>query len=131
MKKVITSPNAPKPIGPYSQAIEANEFLYISGQLAIDPKNGKLAASDITEQTRQVMENIKAILEAAKCTFEDVVSTTVYLKSMASFDDFNREYARYFQTDFPARATVGGVDLKAGALVEISAVAYKAQNKFR
>ncbi|MGD6851291.1 MAG: RidA family protein [Candidatus Bathyarchaeia archaeon] len=131
MKKAITTPNAPKPIGPYSQVVETGGFLYISGQLAIDPKDGKLAAKDITLQTRQVMENIKAILEAAEYTLEDVVSTTVYLKSMADFKDFNREYARYFQADFPARATIGGVELKAGALVEISAVAYKAQSLFR
>jgi 2-iminobutanoate/2-iminopropanoate deaminase len=128
MKKTITSPNAPKPAGPYNQAIEANGFLYISGQLAINPKDGKLALPDITIQTRQVMENIQAILEAADYTLQDVISTTVYLKSMALFEDFNREYASCFKTDYPARATVGGVELKTGALVEISAVAYKKQS---
>jgi 2-iminobutanoate/2-iminopropanoate deaminase len=125
MKKTILTPNAPKPIGPYSQAAQADRFLFVSGQFAIDPKQGKIAATDITMQTRQVMENIKAILESANYSLGDVVSTTVYLSSMAQFDEFNREYAKHFSGDFPARATVA-CELKAGALVEISAIAYKA-----
>jgi len=124
MKKVVATPNAPKPVGPYSQAIEAGGFLFVSGQLAINPKDGKLAAPDITVQTRQVMENIKAILEAADYTLKDVVQTTVYLSSMTLFDEFNREYSKYFQTDAPARATVA-TELKSGALVEVSVVAYR------
>ncbi len=124
MKKTILSQNAPKPIGPYNQAVQAGKFLFVSGQLAIDPKEGKIVAPDVTLQTRQVMENIKAILEAAGYSLKDIVQSTVYLASMGLFDDFNREYAKYFDGDYPARATVG-CELKAGALVEVSVVAYK------
>ena len=125
MNKIIVSTNAPNPIGPYSQAVKAGKFLFVSGQLAIDPKEGKLVAADIKLQTRQVMENIKAILQAADYSLKDVLQSTVYLSSLALFDEFNREYALYFDSDFPARATVGGAELKVGALVEISVVAYK------
>jgi 2-iminobutanoate/2-iminopropanoate deaminase len=124
MKKTILNPNAPKPIGPYSQAVQAGKFLFISGQLAIDTKQGKIVTSDIAAQTRQVMDNIKAILEAADYNLVDVVSTTVYLASMTLFEEFNNEYAKYFSGEFPSRATVAS-ELKAGALVEVSAVAYK------
>jgi len=124
MKQVITSPNAPKPVGPYSQAIQAANTLYISGQLAINPKTNQLIESDITQQTRQVMENIQAILSAANYSLKDVVQTTVYLSSMTLFGNFNREYERYFPEAPPARATVA-CELKSGALVEVSAVAYK------
>jgi 2-iminobutanoate/2-iminopropanoate deaminase len=124
MKKIVLTQNAPKPIGPYSQALQAGNFLFVSGQLAIDPKAGKIAAKDITHQTRQVMDNIKAILEAIGFGLKDIIQSTVYLSSMALFDEFNREYASYFNGDFPARSTVGA-ELKAGALVEISVVAYK------
>ncbi|MCW3982578.1 MAG: Rid family detoxifying hydrolase [Candidatus Bathyarchaeota archaeon] len=125
MKKIVNSPNAPNPVGPYNQAIQAGAFLFVSGQLPIDPKTGKLAAADITIQTRQVMQNIQAILEAANYTLNDVVQATVYLTSLSLFEDFNLEYAKHFKTDFPARATVGGVELKPGALIEIAVVAYK------
>jgi 2-iminobutanoate/2-iminopropanoate deaminase len=124
MKKIVLTQNSPKPIGPYNQAVQAGNFLFVSGQLAIDPKEGKITAKDITAQTHQVMENIKAILEAAGYSLKDVVSSTVYLSSMALFDEFNREYGKHFDGDFPARATVA-CELKAGALVEISAVAFK------
>jgi 2-iminobutanoate/2-iminopropanoate deaminase len=124
MKKTIAAPNAPKPVGPYNQAVQAGGFLYVSGQLAINPKDNKLATPDITIQTHQVMENIKAILEAAQYTLKDVVQTTVYLSSIALFEEFNREYAKYFPAEAPARATVA-TELKSGALVEVSAVAYK------
>ncbi len=125
MKKIITSKDAPKPVGSYNQAVQADNFLFVSGQLAIDPKEGKLVQADITVQTRQVLENIKAILEAADFNLKGVVQTTVYLTSMSLFEGFNREYAKYFQSDPPARATIGNAELKAGALVEVSAVAYK------
>ncbi len=125
MNKIVLSANAPKPIGPYSQAIKADKLLFVSGQLAINPKEGKLVATDITLQTRQAMENIKAILEAADYSLKDVVQTTVYLSSLSLFEEFNLEYALYFDRILPARATIGGAELKAGALVEISVVAYK------
>jgi 2-iminobutanoate/2-iminopropanoate deaminase len=124
MKKVVYSPNAPKPLGPYSQAVQAGNFLFVSGQLAVDPKMGKIVAKDITMQTRQVMLNIKAILEAADYSLKDIVKVTVYLSSMALFDEFNFEYAKSFESDFPSRATVAA-ELKTGALVEVSVVAYK------
>lgn len=125
MKKVVLSPNAPNPLGPYSQAVQAGNFLFVSGQLAINPKDGKIIDADIELQTYQVMENVKAILEAAGYSLKDVVQSTVYLSSMSLFEEFNREYAKFFEGDFPARATVG-VDLKLGALVEVSVVACKA-----
>jgi 2-iminobutanoate/2-iminopropanoate deaminase len=124
MKKTIHSQEAPKPIGPYSQAVQADKFLFISGQLPVDPKVGKIVAADITQQTRQVLENIKAILAVADYSVSDIVQTTVYLSTMAQFEEFNQEYAKHFTSEYPARATVA-CDLKTGALVEISAVAYK------
>lgn len=124
MKQTVFSEKAPKPVGPYSQAVKAGKLLFVSGQLPIDPNQGKIVAADIASQTKQVMENIKAILEAVGYTMKDVISTTAYLSSMTLFDQFNIEYARYFATDFPARATVA-CELKAGALVEVSVVACK------
>ncbi len=124
MKQPVFSQKVPKPVGPYSQAVKAGNFLFVSGQLPIDPKEGKIVASDITGQTRQVMENLKAILEAAGFGFSDLVMSTVYLSSMSLFEEFNREYAKYFSTDFPARATIGA-ELKTGALLEVSVVAFK------
>jgi 2-iminobutanoate/2-iminopropanoate deaminase len=124
MKKPVFSEKAPKPIGPYNQAVKAGKFLFVSGQLAIDPKEGKIVAKGITSQTRQVMENIKAILVAAGYSLKDVVQTEVYLSSMTLFEEFNYEYAKCFDGEFPARVTVA-VELKADALVEISVVAYK------
>ncbi len=124
MKKIVSSQNAPKPIGPYSQAVQADKFLFVSGQLAIDPKEGKIVAKGIAEQTRQVMANLRSILEADGYSLRDIVHSTVYLSSMTLFDEFNREYAKNFDAEFPARATVG-VELKSGALVEISVVAHQ------
>ena len=124
MKQPIFTDKAPKPIGPYNQAVKTGSFIFVSGQLAIDLKQGKIVANTITLQTRQVMENIKAILQAAGYSLNDLVQTTVYLSSLTLFDEFNAEYSKFFTNDFPSRATVGS-ELKAGALVEISAVAYK------
>jgi 2-iminobutanoate/2-iminopropanoate deaminase len=124
MKKTVINQNAPKPIGPYSQAVRAGNFLFISGQLAIDPKEGKIVTKDIKAQTNQIMENVKSILEAAGYSLKDVVQSTVYLSSLSLFEEFNREYTKYFETDYPARATVGA-ELKSDALVEISIIACK------
>ena len=124
MKKVIRAENAPEPVGPYSQALKVDKFLFVSGQVAIDPKEGRIVAGSIKEQTIRVMENIKAILHAAGYSLSDVVQSNVYIASMKLFSEFNNEYAKYFDKDFPARATVG-IELIAGALVEISVVAYK------
>lgn len=125
MNEIISNLGAPKPIGPYSQAVKAGKLLFVSGQLAIDPKEGKLVPADIKLQTRQVMENIKAILHAAEYSIKEIVQTTVYLSSLAMFEEFNEEYALYFDGVFPARVTVGDAELKIGALVEVSVVAYK------
>ena len=104
--------------------MKAGRFLFVSGQLAIDPKEGKIVAKTVTLQTKQVMENIKAILEAAGYGLKDIVLSNVYLSSRALFEEFNNAYAKYFDSEFPARATVG-IELKADALVEVSVVAYK------
>jgi len=124
MKKVIQTENAPEPVGPYSQALKVDKFLFVSGQVAIDPKKGRIVATGIREQTVRVMENVKAILQAAGYNLSDVVQSNVYLSSMALFSEFNNEYAKYFDKVFPTRATVG-IELMPGALVEISVVAYK------
>jgi 2-iminobutanoate/2-iminopropanoate deaminase len=124
MKTKIFSEKAPKPVGPYNQAVLAGKFLFISGQLAIDPKEGKIVADNIRLQTRRVMENINVILEAAGYSFKDIVQSNVFLSSMGLFDEFNKEYAKFFTEEFPARLTVG-VELKGNALIELSAIAYK------
>ena len=124
MKKVVYTENAPKPVGPYSQAIKADKFLFVSGQVAINPKEGKIVANSIREQTIQVMENIKAILQAAEYSFNNVIQSNVYLSSMKLFSEFNNEYAKYFDKEFPSRATIG-IELMPSALVEISVIAYK------
>jgi len=124
VKKVIQTENAPKPVGPYSQAIRVDKFLFVSGQVAIDPKEGKIIVNDIKGQTARVMENIKAILQAAGYNFSDIIQSNVYLSSMKLFSEFNNAYAKYFHKEFPARATVG-IELMPNALVEIAVVAYK------
>ena len=123
MRKIVQAENAPKPLGAYSQAVKAGRFLFVSGQLGIDPETGKLASDNITEQTRKAMENIKAILEAENYSLNEVVQTNVYLSSMKQFNDFNHEYGKHFGKEPPARVTVG-VELGLGALVEISVIAY-------
>jgi 2-iminobutanoate/2-iminopropanoate deaminase len=124
MKKVIQTEKAPDPVGPYSQAVKVDKFLFVSGQVAIDPAKGGIIAKGIRAQTARVMENIKAILQAAGYNLSDVVQSNVYLSSIAMFSEFNDEYAKYFDKDFPARATVG-IELMPNTLVEISVVAYK------
>jgi 2-iminobutanoate/2-iminopropanoate deaminase len=116
--------NAPVPVGSYSQAVKAGKFLFVSGQLAIDPAEGKLIPEGIKDQTRRALENMRAILNAAGYGLEDVVQTNVYLSSMSLFKEFNSEYSKHFDKNFPARVTVG-TELLQGALIEISAIAYK------
>ena len=124
MKKIVQTENAPKPVGAYSQAIRAGKFLFIAGQLGIDPKEGKIIANNIIGQTKRALENIRVILEAEAYCLSDVVQTNVYLSSVELFRDFNSEYEKYFLKEPPARVTVGAA-LGLGALVEISAIAYK------
>ncbi len=125
MKKVISTPNAPAAIGPYSQAILSGNTLYISGQVPIVPATGKLIEGDITAQTEQVMKNIKAILDEAGFTFQDVVKSTCLLVSMDYFKPMNEVYAKYYPTDSPARAAFAVQALPMGALVEIETIAVK------
>lgn len=124
MKNSVNTDNAPKPAGPYSQAVKASKFLFVSGQLAIDPKENRIISNNIKDQTIRVMENIKAILHAAGYSLSDVLQSNVYLSSMALFKEFNTEYSKYFDKNPPARATVGA-ELLPNALVEISVTAYK------
>lgn len=125
MKKVINSPKAPKAIGPYSQAIEVNGMIYISGQLPVDVNTGKFAEGGIQEQTEQSLKNIGYILETAGCTYDNVVKTTCLLSDIANFKAMNEVYAKYFTQDCPARAAFAVKDLPMGALVEIEVVAAK------
>ncbi|MEM2179622.1 MAG: RidA family protein [Nitrososphaeria archaeon] len=121
-KDIIRTKNAPTPIGPYSQAIKAGNFLFISGQGPIDPKTGKKIVGDIKEQTRQVLENIKSILEAVGLTLENVVKVNVYLKNINDFPKMNEVYKEYFKTNPPARTTVQAIP-PADIDVEIDAIA--------
>jgi 2-iminobutanoate/2-iminopropanoate deaminase len=124
MKKIITTAGAPAAIGPYSQAVEADGFLFISGQIAMDPVTGEIVTGDITVQTERVINNMEAILLAAGYSLDDVVKTTCYLVSMDDFKLFNEVYARHFMVR-PARATVEVSCLPRNVKVEIEAIAVK------
>lgn len=123
MKDVILTGRGPKPIGPYSQAIKANGFVFVSGQVALDPQSGEFVGTDVRQQTERVLENLKAILEAAGVSFHHVVKTTVFLKEMNDFSAMNEVYARYFSSAPPARSTVQAARLPKDALVEIEVIA--------
>ena len=120
--KAINTKNAPAAIGPYSQAIEVNGFVYTSGQLPIDPATGEFAGSDIKSQAEQSLKNVKAILEEAGLTMKNVVKTTVFLADMADFAAFNEVYGRYF-TGKPARSCVAAKQLPKGVLCEVEVIA--------
>ncbi len=122
-KQIIESKKVPTPIGPYSQAVIANGFLFASGQVAFDPKTGELVLSDIASETKQVMENIKSILEAAELTFAHVVKTTIFLSDMSLFAQVNEVYGSYFSKDYPARETVAVKTLPRNVNIEISITA--------
>jgi 2-iminobutanoate/2-iminopropanoate deaminase len=123
-KKVISTNKAPQAIGPYSQAIQAGPFLFVSGQISIDPATGELVLGDIQSQTRRVMENIQGVLEAVGSSLNSVVKTTIYLKNLDDFTTVNEVYGSYFKEAPPARATVEVSGLPKGVGVEIEAVAY-------
>ena len=125
MKKIISTDKAPKAIGPYSQAVEANDTLYISGQIPINPETGKLIEGDIKEQTELVMKNIGAILEEAGFSYTDVVKSTCLLSDIKNFAAMNEVYSNYYPTDPPARAAYAVVNLPLGALIEIETIAVK------
>ncbi|MES2458548.1 MAG: RidA family protein [Bacteroidota bacterium] len=126
MNKIVNTTNAPAPIGPYSQAVIANGFLFLSGQVAINPVNGEVVLSSVAEETQQVMRNIKAVLLEAGYGFEDVVKTTIFLSDMTLFGEVNDIYGSYFESTFPARETVAVKGLPKGVNVEISMTAHKA-----
>lgn len=121
--KIINTPNAPAPIGPYSQAVKAGNLLFISGQIPIDPASGSIVASDIIAETHQVMHNLRAILTDAGAGFEQVVKTTILLSDMSMFAEVNTVYGKYFTGNFPARETFAVKGLPKNANVEISMIA--------
>lgn len=122
-KKIICTEKAPKAVGPYSQAVQANGFLFISGQIPIDPSTGKVVEGGIKEQTEQVLKNIGAILKEAGLDYKNVVKTTCLLNDMDNFAAMNEVYARYFTSEMPARAAYGVVRLPLGVMVEIECIA--------
>jgi 2-iminobutanoate/2-iminopropanoate deaminase len=123
MKQQVQTDNAPAAIGPYSQAIKAGGFVFVSGQIPIDPKTGQFVSGGIAEQTEQVLKNLSAVLEAAGSSLDRVVKTTVFLADMKEFSGMNEVYAKYFSGPPPARATVAAAGLPRDARVEIEAVA--------
>ena len=124
MKKIIDTPNAPAPIGPYSQAVLFNNMLFASGQIAIDPITGNLVDKSIEEETHQVMKNLQTALALADCTLDDVCKTTCWLQDARDFGSFNRIYMSYFKAGKPARSTTEA-RLMVDARVEVDVVAYK------
>ncbi|MEO8795118.1 MAG: RidA family protein [Daejeonella sp.] len=125
MKKIIFTPKAPAPIGPYSQAVVAGNMLYVSGQICLDAKTNELVNSDIFEETTKVMKNIEALLKEAGYGFENIVKTSIFLSDMSLFASVNDIYSSYFNSDFPARETVAVAGLPKNVNVEISVTAYK------
>ena len=126
MKTIITTSKAPAPIGPYNQATLVGNTLYTSGQIAINPANGELVLDDIKTETKQVMENVKAVLDAAEMTFENIVKTSIFISDMKNFGAINEVYARYFnEATAPARETVEVANLPKYVNVEISVIAVK------
>lgn len=123
MKKIVYSEKAPKAVGPYSQAIMTDSFVFTSGQLPIDPMTGKFVEGNIKKQTRQVMENLKAVLAAAGTDFSKVVKTTVYFNDINDFKQFNEVYAEYFPSEQPARSAFEVAALPLGATIEIEMIA--------
>jgi 2-iminobutanoate/2-iminopropanoate deaminase len=124
-KKVIKTEKAPKAIGPYSVAIETGDFVFCAGQTGIDPATGELVSQELEAQTRQVLTNLKNVLEAAGSNMEKVVKTTVFLRDMADFPKMNAIYAEFFSSNPPARSTIAVAGLPKGGIVEIEAIALK------
>jgi 2-iminobutanoate/2-iminopropanoate deaminase len=123
MKSIVLTDRGPKPIGPYSQAVKSGGMLFVSGQIALDPKSGEFVGADVRRQTERVMENLKGILEAAGTSLNHVVKTTVFLKDMNDFATMNEVYARYFTSAPPARSTIQVAKLPKDAAVEIEVIA--------
>jgi 2-iminobutanoate/2-iminopropanoate deaminase len=125
MNKIIHTASAPQPIGPYSQAVQAGNTLYVSGQIALDPATGELITGDLEAETQQVMENIRAVLTEAEYDLDDIVKTSIFLSDMGLFQTVNEIYGRYFKGNFPARETVAVAGLPKNVNVEISVIAIK------
>lgn len=125
MKKVISTPKAPAAIGPYSQAIEINNMIFTSGIIPINPANGTLVDGSVEEQTKQVFDNMKGLLEDAGTSLDKVIKTTVFIKNMNDFSRVNEVYASYFDGDYPARSCVEVARLPKDVLIEVEAIAYK------
>jgi 2-iminobutanoate/2-iminopropanoate deaminase len=123
-KKVVQTEKAPKAIGPYSQAIQAGDFLFLSGQIPLDPKTGELVEGDIRKQTQQVLENIKGLLGSQGLGMEHVIKVTIFLKDIGSFNEVNEVYATYFPSSPPARSTVEVAKLPRDTAIEIEAIAF-------
>ena len=124
-KKVIRTDKAPKAIGPYSQAIQAGNFLFLSGQIPLDPASGELVKGDIREQARRALENLRGVLESQNLGMEDVVKVTIFLKDMGNFSQVNEVYSTYFPSSPPARSTVEVARLPRDADIEIEIIAFK------
>ena len=128
MKEVISTKSAPQAIGPYSQAIKTENFVFISGQIPIDAETGAIKGNDIKEQTETVLKNLKAVVEAAGSSVDKIVKTTCFLKDINDFPEFNKVYEAFFKAgssagSFPARSTLGGLQIPKAALVEVEAIA--------
>jgi 2-iminobutanoate/2-iminopropanoate deaminase len=125
MKKIIMTENAPKPVGPYSQAVLVDKTLYCSGMIAIDPKSNEVLKGDVREQAELVMKNIGGVLKAADMNYDNIVKTTIFLVNMSDFATVNEIYAKYFKNDPPARSTVAVRELPKGVTVEIEVLAHR------
>ncbi|WP_072150330.1 RidA family protein [Candidatus Kryptobacter tengchongensis] len=128
-KKIVYTEKAPKPVGPYSQAVIAGDFIFTAGQIPIDPKTNQVVQGDIKEQTKQVLENLKAVLEASGATFDDVVKVTVYMRDLNEFSAMNEIYSEYFKNSPPARTTVEVSRLPRDVKVEIDLIAVRRRSK--
>lgn len=124
MKEIIYTDKAPKPIGPYSQAIKIGNFIFLSGQIGIDPKTNELVSGGIEKETRQIFENVINILKSVNAGLSDIIKVNIYLKNLDDFKKVNEIYQEYFKENFPARTTIGGVTLPKNALIEIDVIAY-------
>jgi 2-iminobutanoate/2-iminopropanoate deaminase len=122
-KQIVKTTKAPTPIAPYSQAVRSNGLVFLAGQIGLNPETKKLAEGGLEPETVQILENIKAVLQASGAGLEDVVNTTIYIKDMKHFSKVNEIYGKYFTSDFPARTTVGVAELPGGASIEIAVIA--------
>jgi len=122
-KEIVVTPKAPAPVGPYSQAVRVGEFVFLSGQIPLDPTTNQVIQGDVKAQTKRVLENLIAVLEASHASLQTVVKTTIFLKNMGDFTQVNEVYANYFETNPPARSTIEVARLPKDVLVEIEALA--------